>query len=70
MCFVPKTPKYTYSNSSEQVQIKQSTQADASVQKSGEIAKRQLAGLSNESIKTSALGLEDNPATKKTKLGE
>ncbi len=67
MCMMPKTPTYTPAPAP---QIKPPTYADASVQKVGEATRKQTAGLSNDSIRTSALGLGDNPTTKKTKLGE
>ena len=67
MCTTPHTPTYTPVQTEP---VKTPTYADASVQKAGNTTRRQAIGLSNSTIKTSALGLGDNPSVKKTKLGE
>ena len=67
MCSTPKMPTV---KSSTAPTIAAPTYADAAVQKAGANTRRQGAALFNENIRTSALGLADDAATKKTKLGE
>ena len=67
MCSTPKIPTI---QTSKEPAIAAPTLADAAVQKAGANTRRQSAALFNENIRTSALGLTDSAAVKKTKLGE
>ena len=67
MCSTPSAPVYTPAQTEP---IATPTYADASVQKAGEITRRQAMANADKNIRTSALGLVENANIKKTKLGE
>lgn len=65
MC-TPKTPSVQTPPVTEPVAVP--TYADASVQKAGANTRQQTSALTNRNIKTTALGLTDDAATKKKTL--
>lgn len=67
MCSTPKMPTVSTETPDP---VATPTYADAAVQKSAEKTRNQAAGQANRNIKTTALGIQDEAVTKKTKLGE
>lgn len=68
MCSTPSIPQVQQTKAEEPVATP--TYADAAVQKAGNNTRQQTAALANRNIRTTALGLNEAAATKKTKLGE